>query len=179
MQKEIIKIQTQIAQTKKELNDNQAELEGLRMERAKVSLQKNQGARLTELNKLIAQKHYDVDCAPDVIVELEKQLTEAKAVYAVEDRDRLLTQHKAAAEQAMKLSKQLVEQLRLACKTNKELHAAYARNKQLQEMTNMDFLGVRFAEPSAGMLEYLYGFLRGELEDGRHCRPLRKEAPLI
>jgi len=170
MKNDVQRLEAQIASAKKQQIDNTAELEGLRMERGRVSLQKNSAAKLTELNKLIAQKGYDAECAPAVITELERQLAEAKQKLATETRDELLNKQKDIAEQAKSLSKALVDRLKVAVEVNQQLHQVYAQYKSLADLTHQDFLGSHIAEPSNGMLDYLFSFLKGELEEGRHCR---------
>lgn len=177
MQDEIKKIETKLAETKQQQVTDQAQLEKLRTERAKVSLKEGSGFVRVQRDKKLAeldQQIKDLDNAlrfvPDNLKELEKQLAEAKEKFAAEARDELLNKQKEVTSQAKELSKQLVAQLKSACEINQQLQTVYDQYKQLHQLTKVDFLGAKFAEPSLGLLNYLYEFLRGELEEGKHCR---------
>jgi len=162
MLKQIAKLEANIAKTKKKLIDDSAELEGLLTQRAQFIVD---GKNVKHIDQQIAELRTNIDGMPSVIDIYQKGLVEARRKLAVEDRDKLLDNEKVAVAKAMKLSRQLVAQLAAAVDTNKELHVAY--------------LGDHFAEPSHGMLEFLFGFLKGELKDGIHCRTMLKEPPQI
>jgi len=176
MLKQIAKLEANIAKTKKKLIDDSAELEGLLTQRAQFIVD---GKNVKHIDQQIAELRTNIDGMPSVIDIYQKGLVEARRKLAVEDRDKLLDNEKVAVAKAMKLSRQLVAQLAAAVDTNKELHVAYVEYKKLHEMTNVDLLGDHFAEPSHGMLEFLFGFLKGELKDGIHCRTMLKEPPQI
>ncbi|MGB2864860.1 MAG: hypothetical protein WBC05_16150 [Sedimentisphaerales bacterium] len=171
MQNEIKKIKTKLAEIKRQQVTDQAGLERLREKRARLFVED-----LTKHSKQIAKLDTDIEKLqtfitglPDVITVLEGQLQTANAKFAAEARDELLNTQKKVTEQTTVLSKELVAKLKEAVETNQKLRQKYAEYKQLSDLTKIDFLGNKFAEPSQQMLDYLYGFLSGELQ-GKHCR---------
>ena len=176
MQKQIANLQAQIAKTKQKQSDNQTEREGLLQQRASLVVADKS---TKEIDKQIAELRTAIDGTPAVLALYTKQLAEAKQKLAADNRDQLLNEQKQAAATALKLSKELVQLLAKAVGVNSELHAAYKRYQQLYDLTKVDLLGSHFAEPSNGLLEYLYGFLKAELEEGTHCRVQQVERPQI
>ena len=172
MQNEIKKIKTKLAEIKRQQVTDQAELERLREKRAQLFVKDS-----TKHSKQIAKLDTDIEKLrtfitglPDVITVLEKQLQTANAKFAAEARDELLNTQKAKAKEVVNLGTDLVAKLKEAVESNQKLHTAYAQYKQIHDLTKVDLLGSKMCEPSNGMLDCLYGFLKGELEDGKHCR---------
>jgi len=171
--KEAIKtIETKLAKIRQQQVTDQAELERLREKRARLFVEDSAKhvARIAKLDEQIEKLRTFINGLPDVITVLEKQLAEAKKKFAAEARNELLNKQKEVTEQAKELSEQLVEQLRVAVDTNQKLQVAYSKYQQLHNLTKVDLLGANFAEPSLGLLEYLYSFLKSELTEGKHCR---------
>jgi len=172
MQKAIAKIETKLTEIKKQQIDETTNLNQLREKRARLFVEDS-----TKHSKQIAKLDADIDKLrtfitglPDIITVLEKQLQTAKAKYAAEARNELLDKQKEVTKLCKELSKQLVAQLKVAVETNQKLQVVYRQYQNLYELTKIDFLGAMFAEPSLGLLEYLFGFLDGELNKGLHCR---------
>ena len=182
MLKEKARVEKQLADLQKKKADSQIELEKLRGERAKITLSNKNGKldkELSQLNNKIAQLNFDIDAGPDVVKVLETSLAAATAKIAAENRDATLDAQKAAAKQCQDLSEKLVKQLEVANGTNEVLSACYLRYQNLAKETGVDVLTARFAEPSRGMLDFLYGHLKGELKDGKHCRSIPRDGPQI
>ena len=179
---EKVRIEKQLADLQKKKADSQIELEKLRGERAKITLSNKNGKldkELSQLNNKIAQLNFDIDAGPDVVKVLETSLAAATAKIAAENRDATLDAQKAAAKQCQDLSEKLVKQLEVANGTNEVLSACYLRYQNLAKETNVDVLTARFAEPSRGMLAFVYGHLRDELKEGRHVRAMTRDGMQI
>ncbi len=173
MQETIDKIVQKLSEVNNRLVGNQAELEGLRSQRAKLAIddQKKNSVAIKQLDKQIDDLNRAIENAPPIIRELEEQLAEAQSKVAAENREQILNDQKTVAKEIESLSKGLVAKLKLAKEINDQLRQAYNQYNQLKEQTGANVLSVKSCEPSSQMLEYLYGFLKGELE-GRHCRVL-------
>jgi len=187
MQKEIKKIATKLTETKQQFDEAQKELQSIRAERAKVCLQKHTGAlktnwtkRLNDLDEKIRLLDNAVRFAPDVIKELERQLTEAKQKYAAEAREELLIKQQQDANEIVTLSKELVELLDKATRVNDQLFAAYDRHNALQKSTGENLIPVKACEPSRQMLKLVSETLHSECYEGKHTRRiLAGEVPYI
>jgi len=172
MRKQIKKIEAKLAETKNQRIVNEKDLERIREQRARLFVKdsKKHKIEIAKLDTEIDKLRNFVANTPAVINVLERQLAEAKQKFAAEAKDELASQQKAVTSEALKLSKQLVAQLKAAVDTNQKLHTAYGQYKKLHDLTKSDSLGNHFAEPSIQMLGFLYGHLRGELEEGKHVR---------
>jgi uncharacterized phage infection (PIP) family protein YhgE len=172
MQNEIKQIEAKLAETKAKLIADESELTRLREQRAQLVVRssKKHAAKIEELDTQIEKLRNFITNTPACIAVLQDQLQAAKAKYAAENRDALLNSQKEITKKAKELSKELVRLLAEAVKVNNKLQEAYSRYQSLHDLTKIDFLGSKFAEPSLGMLNYLYDFLKAELEEGKHER---------
>ena len=176
MQQEIKKIRDKIDVLKESLENKKTYVEQYREKRAAINTKDD----LTALNK---RDVANIDCQikklqtaivniPSEIQLLESQLAEAERKFAAEAREELLEKQKSLATEMQELSEHLVELLAEAVEANKNLRTAYDQYGELRKLTGVDLLGSKIALPSGEMLEYVYGFLKGELENGQHCRTI-------
>ena len=168
-------IQKRLADAISTLGQVKAGIEPLRKERAEISLAGGKDKELAALDKKIGLLNAEVDGLPDIIKLLEGQLIEADAKIKAECRDELLNRQKALARECQVLSEKLVKFLEQANGCNEVLQACYTRYKDLQKQTGISVLTTKFAEPSAEMLAYLFGHLKAELREGKHCRAMPRQ----
>ena len=174
MQEEIRKIRDKIDVLKESLENKKTYVEQYRTKRAAITTKGD----LTALNK---RDVANIDCQikklqtaivniPSELQLLESQLAEAERKFAAEAREELLEKQKEITKQCQEASTALVGHLKLAVEANKNLRTAYDQYGELRKLTGVDLLGSKIALPSGEMLEYVYGFLKSEKEEGKHCR---------
>jgi len=172
-------IQKRLAEEKQMFSQAKESIETLRSERAEISLKDGKDKELAELDRRIGLVNAELLNAPAVISLLETQLAEAEAKIAAESRDATLDAQKAAGKKCLELSTKLVGLLEQAVGINAVLVNTLNSYQALYKRTNIDTLGSHFAEPSRGMLDFLFQHLRGELKDGRHVRLTTPTGPQV
>ena len=173
MVNEVKNIEEKLNEIKVKRTRDMLELKSLKSQRAKISLQKDGEIQIKKLSKLdeqISVLDSSVRFAPDTIKELEKMLVGEKSKLVLAARNELLDAQKITGEELVMLSKKLLSAVEKAVGLNQLLAAATIRYIELKKQTGVDTIGPKCCEPSKGYLPNLYGYLRLEFEEGKHCR---------
>jgi len=162
-QMESEKLTSQIVEKRKQLTDATAELEGLREQRARLSIDKPKSKALKELEDHIADSTTVVQNVPDEIQVLNERLQEAQAEEAQTAMNALLSQQKVFAGQMEMLSVKFVASLEIANDLNLQLITATDKYCALQKQTGQDVIIKPTCRGSLQMMKVLFETNEAEL----------------
>jgi TolA-binding protein len=173
-------IKKQLKVTSSQTSKDKIVLDSLRSERAKLVItdsEKNK-AKIKSLDKRIKRLTFDIGNRPKEIEVLKSQLLEETERQKQINDHQLLSKQEKIAVEIQSLSKQLVNELKIAVDTNEKLRQAFQDYVSLYKQTNKHCISEKVCRPSYGMLLYVYQILDKELQGLGSEQILRMPLPV-
>ncbi len=170
----------QIAEKQKELSDATAELEGFRLERAKLTTgDKPNDKAVKKLDGQIQVANEIIENAPTELQFLNEHLIAEEQQVAQAAMDALLSQQKSAAKQLEDISPKLVAALEVAHNLNIQLADAERQYCGLLSQTGQQISMNNHCRPSEQLLKVVYDVLKAELEGGSRINRPKGQPPFV